>query len=166
MLKMLPKPISRFFEAASHYIILTIATSIIGVPVLVSWVTGTLDFLIQTIKSPTPLWASIAFVLVCCVYIYLKYEIYRPSGIPNKVKFFDVGGYRWKAIIRRDNYFELDKYPYCPVHDVRFVYSKDRKFCPGTETEICENNLPKRDEFIEYEAAKSMIDKKIRDKSY
>lgn len=83
MLKQLPKPITRFLEASSHHIILTIVTSIIGVPVLVSWATGTIDVLIQTIKSPTPLWATISLALVCCGYIYVKLAITNGQSTEN-----------------------------------------------------------------------------------
>ncbi len=117
--------------------------------------------------SPMPVWVIIVLGLLVVLYIQTKTKL-NPETSQNlpvkkpKTKFFDVGGYRWKATIYRPDYFELDKYPYCPTHDTKFVFSRDRKFCPGNDTEICKNNLSKRDEFTEYEAAKSIIGSKIR----
>jgi len=123
--------------------------------------------LINILQTPTPLWATIALVLLVALYIQTKIKLIAETSqlLPVKkikIKFFDIGDYRWKATIYRPDYFELDKYPYCPIHDTRFIFGRDKKFCPGNDNNICKNNLPKRDEFSEYEAAKSIIESKIR----
>jgi hypothetical protein len=100
-LKMMLKLISRFFEAAAHYTILTVAASLISLPVLLSWATGTLDVLIQTIKSPTPLWASIALVLLCCVYIYLKSSKNGPLlALPAKTGIFKIDEIQERILVK------------------------------------------------------------------
>jgi hypothetical protein len=70
MIKTILKQLGKFLSTFLHNTVVLVLTSIVGAPVLVSWVTGTLDILIETVKSPTPLWASISLVLLCCGYIY------------------------------------------------------------------------------------------------
>lgn len=60
----------KFFSTLTHNIIATTVAGLITVPTLLSWATGTLDILIQTINTPTPLWVTIALALLCCGYIY------------------------------------------------------------------------------------------------
>jgi hypothetical protein len=85
-LKLLLKQIAKFLVALFYNIFAAILIGIIGIPVLVSWVTGTLDILFQTIKSPTPLWGTIAFVLICCLYTYLKIQLYQNSHKPPAIQ--------------------------------------------------------------------------------
>jgi hypothetical protein len=82
MLKRLLKRIAKFLAISLHNIFLATLIAIIGLPVLVSWVTGTLDILIQTMKLPTPLWGTIALVLLCYLYIYLKIRQHQNSYKP------------------------------------------------------------------------------------
>jgi hypothetical protein len=86
MLKWLLTQIVKFLETLLRNILATILIAIIGLPVLVSWVTGTLDILLQTIKSPTPLWGTIALVVLSCAYNYLKVRQYQKSYKPPTVQ--------------------------------------------------------------------------------
>src|SRR3972149_9740215 len=100
MIKQSIKYIAKFLAISLHNIFLTTLIAIIGLPVLVSWVTGTLDILIQTIKSPTPLWGTIALVLLCFLYMQIKQKQNSqkklPSEPPPKNKLIEVGRFKWK----------------------------------------------------------------------
>ncbi len=63
-----------------YSLLLSILFGLIGIPVLISWATGTLNSLIDTVKSPTPLWATISLTILCCLYLYLKTQPYTPRN--------------------------------------------------------------------------------------
>jgi len=126
--------------------------------------------IIDIAQTPTPLWATTALALLSGVYIYLKTSIHRSSSLPQKrnyvIKHFAIGPYKWETKIYDYGYFEVDKYPLCTTHDLKFIFSSDGKYCPGTEKEKCNNRLNKNDEFKVYESAKSIIENKVRNKTY
>lgn len=73
MLKRLTGYITTFLSALLNNILATILLALIGIPILISWATGTVNVLIQILKSPTPLWVIIILVLVALlIYIHLK----------------------------------------------------------------------------------------------
>ena len=78
MIKSLLKQMGKFFVNLLCNIFTVILIAIIGLPVLISWATGTLDVLLQTIKSPMPLWGAIALVLLCYLYTRLRIQPYHP----------------------------------------------------------------------------------------
>lgn len=82
MPKLLLTQIAKFLAALLCNTFAAIMIGIIGLPVLVSWATGTLDILLQTIKLPTPLWGTIALVLLFCIYNYSKLRLYRNPQKP------------------------------------------------------------------------------------
>ena len=104
------------------------------------------------------------------VYIYLKSEKQNTSSAPQKkefvIKFFTIGRYKWKTTVYDNGYFKVSKYPYCVTHDLKFIFERFRKHCPGTEIERCTNELKEDNEFEVYESAKSIIDNKVRNKEY
>ncbi len=61
-----------FLSGILNNIVAAIMIAIISLPVLVSWATGTLNILFQTVKSTTPLWATISLCLLFTVYIAYK----------------------------------------------------------------------------------------------
>ena len=86
MIKSLPKQISKFLVAVFYNIFAAILIALIGLPVLVSWATGTLDILLQTIKLPTPLWVTISLILLCGLYTSLKLRQHQKSYKPPTVQ--------------------------------------------------------------------------------
>ena len=161
-LKLLLKELLKFLSALFRNISAAVVIALIGAPVLISWATGTLDILFQTIKSPTPLWATIALVLTIIVYTYLKTRsLQPPKEKPKKIEWFTYCGMKWKVIIYKDT-FELDKIPFCIEHDQQFIYGDKGYRCPGTESQVCESMMPSEphDEF--YSAVNSMVESNIR----
>ena len=127
--------------------------------------------LLKTISlSPTPLWVTVALALVVLAYIYLKSERQNISSTPQKkryeIRYFTIGKYKWETKIYDSGHFEVDKYPYCVTHDLKFIFGNRGKYCPGTETERCNNTLSRHDELKVYESAKSIIDNKVRNREY
>lgn len=86
MLKWLLTQIAKFLAALLHNILATIVVVTIGLPVLFSWATGTLDILFQTIKLSTPLWGTIALVLLCFLYTHLRIRRYQKSYKPPTIQ--------------------------------------------------------------------------------
>jgi hypothetical protein len=175
MPKQLLQELNKFLSTLLHNIFATTAVGIIGVPVLISWATGTLDILLQILKSPTPLWATISLIALCCLYTYVRVvqilsksermdQASKPP--PHETKYFTVGNYKWETKIYDNNYFEVDKYPYCIKHDLKFIFRRDSKYCPGTESEKCGYELRDSQFFEAYESAKSIIENKVRNKKY
>jgi hypothetical protein len=124
--------------------------------------------LLKTITlSPTPLWGTAALALGVLLYIHLKSKAQNSSTAQQKrryeIKFFTIGNYKWETRIYDSGYFEVEKYPYCVTHDLKFIFGSSGKYCPA---ENCSNRLSEYDEFQVYETAKSIIDKKVRNKEY
>ena len=123
--------------------------------------------IINTIQQPTPLWATTVLVFVVMGYIYLKKQIKIQSSSKlhdYKTCYFTIGNYKWETKIYEGGYFEVEKYPFCIKHDLRFIFGRNEKYCPSTEKERCNNRLSEYDEFTVYESAKSIIENKIRNK--
>lgn len=80
------KSIAKFFANLLSNIFVVILVGIVGVPTLIAWATGTLDFLVQYINTPMPLWATTALVLLCCVYNYSKLRLYQNSYKPPAIQ--------------------------------------------------------------------------------
>jgi len=72
----MPKPspakMLKFLSKLSYDILLIIFAAVVGTTTLVSLATGTIDILYQAINTPTPLWATIALVLLLALYMYEK----------------------------------------------------------------------------------------------
>ena len=124
--------------------------------------------LLKTIQLPTPLWATVALVFVVSAYIYSKQKKHlQSSKSPDyKISYFTIGNYKWQTKIYDNGYFEVEKYPYCVTHDLKFIFGSHRKYCPGPENRKCNNSLSEYDEFEVYESAKSIIENKIKNKKY
>ena len=122
--------------------------------------------IIDILQSPTPLWVTIAVTLLLLIYVYVKSKSAAASHSSISItKYFNIGKYKWKATIH-DDWFEVEKYPFCKKHDLQFIFSTSGKRCPGTDTEKCDSILRESEEFKVYESAKSIIDNKIRNNEY
>lgn len=116
MIKQAQEHIKKFLSTFFHNTLVLVLSSLIGVPVLVSWATGTIDSLIQIIKAPVPLWATSALVLLCYLYIHSKnqklYEKFENkcqsliSHTKEKLNFIFHNNLLW---------LPDDKAPFCPL---------------------------------------------------
>ena len=53
-----------------------------GTATIITFSKTALNFVLQLLNIPTPLWATILLVLLCFIYIYLKLRLYRKSQQP------------------------------------------------------------------------------------
>lgn len=108
-----------------------------------------LSYTILILQTPTPLWASIALVLLCGVYIRLRVVRHRAlvSSQNKSVKdyrtiHFPVMKFKWKTYIRGDSLFEVDRTPLCADHDLTFILKGGYYQCPEVLWRRCDNKIP------------------------
>lgn len=133
-----------------------------------------LSFSIQIAKIPTPLWVTIVLALLCGVYIHLTVVRHRPlsasrnkvSKVPTKTISIEVWGFKWRANIYSDNAYVVDKMPFCPEHDLRFIYFNEFYQCPEVHSRKCNWKLPENSLSAIYDVVQSHIEKKVRNHEY
>lgn len=79
--------------------------------------------LLNTIQLPTPLWVTIVLVFVVSGYVYLKqHKKIQSFTSPNyEMYYFTIGNHKWETKIYKDGSFEVERYPLCVNHDLRFI---------------------------------------------
>lgn len=150
-----------------------IRSAIVGALVLYLLSTTGILFLINKVwhglQKPIPLWLLIVIllsVLFLCSISFLIHS-YKVSNKPHSIVHdFTIGNFKWRVEIYKSGYFEVEKYPFCIKHDQRFIFRYGSKYCPGTESEKCGYELRDSHFFEAYESAKSIIEKKVRNKTY
>lgn len=166
MKQWLIKRIKKLFENIESTITTVIVLALLGSSIgILALSKKALNFFLQIVNIPTPLWATI--VLVFLVTAYIKIKKSSPSLDSNYIiRYFTIGKFKWKTKVYKYGSFEIDKYPFCITHDLQFIYGDNSKYCPGTEKEKCNNRIYESDFFHIYESAKSNIDKIVRNKQY
>lgn len=162
MLKRLMKCIKKFLSTLLHNILATILVAIIGIQVLISWATGTLNILLQTIKSPVPLWATIALVLLVALYVYTKTS---KSHASSKILFYEVNNLKWKVVIDKSGSFTVSETPYCNKHELKLVISSNLIVWNCPKLLECGTKVDDLDIHNLYRKALSHIEKAVRDKT-
>jgi len=126
------------------------------------------NWLIDIMLLQTPVWVTIVLFLALVLYVYIitrNTQSYR-SPRKNIIKYFTIGKYTWKTDIDEYGNFEVDEYPFCPKHDLQFIFDRYKKYCPGNEIEKCDNEIRDSEHFHIFEKAKSIIESKVRNKNY
>jgi len=164
LIKMLQAMIKTLFSDVRTSIVSIAVVSIVagsgGVLLFVESIRISLS---NTMKSNMPVWATIALAVVVVVYIYLKTRSSHPPINPKpRIEFFTTGKMKWKVAIYREDWFEIDKTPFCTKHDVQFIFGVNERYCPGYLEERCNNKLKESGHFKVYSSIKSMIESKIR----
>lgn len=120
------------------------------------------------VQSPTPLWAAIALTSICCLYIYLKdlknqpiqnTDVQSKKSPPYEIKYLTTEKYKWEVSVYKNGNFELNDYPICVEHNLKFIFGNRGKYCPHSG---CRNNLSENEQFAVKETVKSLIDRNIR----
>lgn len=159
-LRKLPKELIKFLSVLLHNIFAAILIGIIGLPILISLVTGTLNTLIQAMKLPIPLWATISLVYLCCLYTYLKVSQYLKKNTPSDnptIKLIEIGNFKWKTSIHENGDFEIHPIPYCKEHEIKLVSHSIGYFCPAIQLG-CKSQIMKKDIKVQYDTATSIIE--------
>ena len=86
---------------------------------------------IDILKTPTPLWATIALVLLCCVYIYSKRFAKSLSLNPPKARkeLIKAGRFLWETTFESNNILHVSKVPFCKIHELRLTELRDTFKC-------------------------------------
>jgi hypothetical protein len=135
-----------------------------------------LNFSIQILNKPTPLWVIVLLVLSFGIYVYKsrskKQSLHNNPTVSNKPKpitaYFRVGKHKWKTDIYPDGFYQIDKDPICAVHDLVFTLESGRYSssyqCPKSSG--CNGSFSYDDYDIVFRRAKSYIDREVRSKNY
>lgn len=114
-LKKLLKPILRFFASIASGIIVKIIVGLFGIAALISYVPHTLNYIIQIIKSPTPLWATIALVFLVIGYIKLKKSpLFPASKVKNEL--IEAENLKWETRLQNNSVLSVSEIPFCKIH--------------------------------------------------
>ena len=164
MPKQLIKWLEKFLLPLFHNIFAVIFVGIIGIPVLISWATGTLDVLLQILKSPTPLWATIALIPLCVLYMNLKENRYSQRKVPYhypKEELISVGLFKWKVSHANGRVVNIGGLPYCIEHECSFISRNGNWGCPISG---CKSILSRYDLDKVRVTASSIIENLIKNK--
>ena len=128
MIYKLTKHILKFFSNIGTGLIVAILFGLIGLSAIISFLTNTLDYVIQTITMPTPLWATIVLALVLYVWFSAKTKRNLPYNLSDTkdYAFTTEMGLLWKIdkITR-----ELNPLPLCITHQHEMLELKDSYCC-------------------------------------
>lgn len=78
-------------------------------------------------------------------------------------KYLTVGRHKWEVTIYKNGKFNLNEYPICIDHDLKFIFGSQSKYCP---VQGCNNRVSDYDEFKIHESIKSLIDRNIRNSTW
>lgn len=120
-----------------------------------------LTWSIQTINTPTPLWATIALVLLCCGYIYLKAQQHIPKTSPldnpPTTLLVEIGNFKWQTDIIENGSFKIHPIPYCKTHEIKHVSHQNIYICPAIQLG-CKSIIEKSDLKLQQDVANSFIE--------
>ena len=122
----------------------------------------TLNYAIAILNIHTPLWATIALLLLCGLYIRLKatkhYQKNDPLCQP-KEELISVGEFKWKVRHAKGQVLEVGGLPYCIEHECSLIPRNSHWICPIPD---CKSILKKYDLDKARVAASSIIENLIR----
>jgi len=122
-----------------------------------------LNFFLQIANIPTPLWATIALVLLVACYIKTKKS--SPSSDLNyKIEYFPIDNLKWKAKVYDYEYSDVEKISICLEHDLSLIHGNINYYCPEFLKKNCKIMIDHNDYSMLYTTAKSYIDKLVRNK--
>ncbi len=165
MKQMLLKRIKKLFEniesTITTVIVLALAGGSIGILALSK---KALNIFLHLANIPTPLWATIALVLLCVLYMYLRGNQYFQRKVPYhhpKEELIPVGSFKWMVRHANQNVLNIEGLPYCSEHECSFIPRDSNWACPISG---CKSNVSKYDLDSVGVAASSIIESLIRQK--
>ena len=144
MLRKVTSNILKSFGKIGIGLIPSILIGIIGLSVLISFLTNTLNYALQSMKSPTPLWATI--VLAVIFFLVLRYRIQSVHSKETPIN---------KFILKFNAYWDKDKNPHCPYCEKPLTdyYERGGIYCYFCHTCNKKRYLQDKDKFITIEYA-------------
>jgi len=132
-----------------------------------------LNYATLFLNIKTPLWATIALIVLCCLYTYIKVaqilsklnQAGQPSKSPPcKTILFTIDDLKWNTKIYDDGHFEVDRISICLQHDLTLIRANIDYYCPEYIKKNCNIMIDHIQYDLLYVTAKSYIDKEIRNK--
>lgn len=111
-----------------HSVFTAVVVSLISIPLLVSWFTGTLSVLWRYLNNPMPIWGLLLSAL--CILIYLKIQTKSNQIIevePEKFLIED-SGLKWQVIDHKNGYCSVNQTPLCREHEYEFILTSGQQY--------------------------------------
>lgn len=124
------------------------------------------EWMIQTLTTATPIWATISLALLGCLCIYLKFRQLNVSFNPSNTVDFTTSEQTiedriWEIKTHTKGNIDVEWFPRCAKHDYKFIsISGGGIRCPEKD---CTNIISASQHADVYATAKSYIEKTIRD---
>lgn len=157
----------KLFENIESAITTVIFLALVGGSIgILAFSKKALNYFLQIANTPTPLWATIVLVALCCGYIYLKWQksLQSSNNLPYSIKYFTIDNLKWKIKIFRKDYFEVERIAICEEHDIPLINGNIVYYCPESLKNNCKNKIDNSQYSMLYAHAKSYIDKEVRNK--
>lgn len=135
MIKVFKKIISSLIQNA--FIAVTIA--IITVPVLVTFLTGTLDVLVKYLSINTTVWMVFLSTIISITYARFSRRKEPKFIEPEYEKFLiEDSGFKWRVIDHKNGYSTVDQIPLFVVHESEYVLTPGNQYiCRETISSNC-----------------------------
>lgn len=162
--EMLLKGIKTIFGDTRQTIVSIIVIAVVGgSSSLLCLSKTTLDFCLQLLRTPIPLWATIFLILLCGLYMYLKGNQYfqKKRSYHPQEDLIPVGKFKWKVLHANRQVLNIEGLPYCSEHECSFIPRDSNWACPISG---CKSNVSKYDLDSVRVAASSIIESLIRQK--
>lgn len=168
MREMLKQRIKKLFENTESTITNVILLGLLGGSAAILAVSKkALSVFLQIITTPTPLWATILLVLLCYLYIYLRFRR-TSTRTPDEtsIEYFTVGEQKWEATIYNNRLMSLNDKPICKEHNLPFIYTDQFYHCPEADNDHCKNVIHTRNHSRIKDIAQSYIKKELMIRSH
>jgi hypothetical protein len=127
-----------------------------------------LNFSTQLLCTPTPLWVTIALILLCGLYMHLRVQRNLsekvPSNPPAKTILIEVGRFKWKIDIYQTGEFKIHSAPYCRIHETRLIDYQRLYSCQDFGKDGCTSVIKKTELNLQFDIAHSFIEHRLRNK--
>ena len=117
--------------------------AIVTVPVLVSFLTGTLDALIQFLNLNTPVWMVLLLTIAGILYThYSRCKVSKPIEPEPERFLIEDSGFKWRVIDHKNGYSSVDQIPLCIVHESEYVLTPGGQYiCRESIGSHCEAKI-------------------------
>ena len=132
-----------FISALVQNAFVSVIIAIITVPVLVSWLTGTVDILLYWLTYKAPVWLVIILSLAGIIYVHINNRRSSKFVSPEPNRFLiEDSGFKWRVIDHRNGHTSVDQVPLCTVHESELVLTPGNQYmCRETISSNCESKI-------------------------
>lgn len=152
------KILKEFASSIIQNLFVTIIVTLITIPVLVSWVTGSFDVLMRFLGHESPIWLPLLCTGGCVIYTRYKKSNTTNQLIPDADRFLiEDSGFKWRVIDHKNGHTSVDQIPLCRVHESDYVLTPGQQYmCRESINTECDSNIIEQSQLTFYwELAKS-----------